>query len=427
MYFARDGAPGETVKPDGDGSSYGFDPWSPEFREDPYPYYRRIRGEEPVLEFRPGIWVITRYDLCSAVLRDHRRFGKDVTKSSVRATPGVRPGRPVTGLADRVGTGIPLMTDPPDHTRLRGLVQQAFTARSVERLRPRIQEHVDRLLERMEGKAEVDLVQEFAHPLPLWVICELLGVPRDDWKLLLRWSDDLWRTIETSLQWRVTGDLAKRTYRAIREFSRYLGERLEERRTDPRDDLLTGLMAAELGGSKLTRGELIAMVITLLIGGHETTVNLISNAVLHLLAHHDQLQLFKSADQALLRSAVEEFLRFDAAVQNAGRVVREDIDIGGKELRKGHLVVVAIGAANRDPDQFPEPDRFEITHQDNRHLSFGLGIHRCIGASLSQTEVEIAVSSLFRRFPDLRLGTEGIERRETLVLRGPKRLPIALG
>ncbi len=399
-----------------------FNPLSAEFRDDPYPYYRRLREEAPVFEFLPGIFGVVRYDDCASVFRDHRRFGNDASKSDLYTT--LRPGpRGVKGLGQTVGAGGGLvMMDPPDHTRLRGLVQQAFTARVVEQLRPRIQEHVDRLLDRMAGRDDVDLVHEFAYPLPLTVVCELLGIPPADWELFQRWSDDLVPTLE----WVVTADLAKKAFRATREFRIYLLKRIQERETQPGDDLLSSLIDAELDGSKLTRGELIALSMNLVIAGHETTVNLISNGVLDLLGHPDQLALFRESDPATLRTAVDEFLRFDAPVQNAGRIVLEDVEIGGREIRKGQHVIVVIGSANRDPDQFPDPDRFDITRQDNRHLTFAAGIHRCIGAALGHTEVQIAMSSLFRRYPKLRLATDRIERRETLILRGPLRLPVHL-
>lgn len=400
-----------------------FDPYGPEARADPYPMYRRLREEAPVLEFQPGMWAISRYEDASAVLRDHRRFGNDVGNSDLYTM--LRPGpRGVKGIGAKVGAGGGLvMLDPPDHTRLRGLVQQAFTARVVERLRPRIQDHVDRLLDDMEGRDEVDLVQAFAYPLPLTVVSELLGLPGSDWERLQRWSDDLVPTLE----WIATADLAKKAFRATREFRRYLMERVEERAAEPREDLISGLLAAELDGSRLTRGELIAMCINLVIAGHETTVNLIANAVLDLLGNPDQLERFREAGPGLLRTAVDEFLRYDAPVQSAGRVVLEDVEIRGRRLRRGQHVIVVIGAANRDPEQFPDPDRLDLGREDNRHLTFAAGIHRCIGASLGHAEAQIALSSLFRRYPGLRLATDRVEHRETLILRGPKRLPVAPG
>jgi pimeloyl-[acyl-carrier protein] synthase len=401
-----------------------FDPFTPEVREDPYPMYRRLRDEEPVFEAIPGMWVLTRYDDCLMVLRDSRRFGSDVSTSEMYRA--VRPGpRGARGLGGQVGAGGSLFTlDPPDHTRLRGLVQQAFTARVVEQVRPRIKEHVDRLLDGFEGTASVDLVHRFAYPLPIAVICELLGVPVDDWSKVQRWSDDLVPTLDGF----ITPQVAVRAHRATQEFRRYLLDAVKLREAGPGDDLISALITAEVAGSKLTRGELIALCMILVVAGHETTVNLISNGVLALLHHPDQLDLLMNDPKPpeLLRSAIEEILRYDSPAQLVARTVQEDVEIRGVRIRAGHIVIPVIGAANRDSAQFPDPDRFDITRADNRHLSFAAGAHFCLGASLARAEGQFAIGSMFQRFPRIRLVTGPIERRDTVALRGPKALPVVL-
>ncbi len=307
----------------------------------------------------------------------------------------------------------------------------------AEGLRPRIQEHVDGLLSAMEGRTEVDLVREYAYPLVLWVLCELLGIPKADWEQLSEWAEQIGPTRE----WVRTTDLARATFgtahgaavtsvarsafQANRRFRLYLLERIREHEAEPTDDLLSALISAELDGAKLSRSELIGLCMNLLF--LEPTVNLIGNGALALLRHPEHLRSFVEGGPASVRVAVDELMRFDAPVQLVPRTALQGVEIRGVQISRGQHVVAVVGAANRDPARFSEPDRLDLVRSPNRHLAFSSGIHRCIGAPLGHAEAEIALHSLFRRFPRLRLTGGPIQRRDSMILRGPRRLPVCPG
>jgi cytochrome P450 len=314
-----------------------------------------------------------------------------------------------------------LMLDPPDHTRLRGLVNRAFTPRVVEQLRPRIQQIVDELLDVAAAGGEMDLVRDLAYPLPVTVIAELLGVPAEDRDRLKRWSDELTVVIDPIGSGRSVESAAG----AYAELSAYFEAVFEDRRLRPRDDLVSALVAAEQEGERLRGAELLALCALILGAGHETTTNLIGNAVLALLRHPGERKRLQD-DPSLMESAVEEFLRYDSPVQATDRVASEDCEIGGQRIEAGRFVAVLIGAANRDPARFPEPDRLELGRADNRHLSFGQGVHYCLGAGLARVEAEIAIGSLLRRFPDVSGSADPPGYVPSLTLRGPTALPLSL-
>lgn len=398
-----------------------FNPFLPEMRADPYPLYRRLRSEDPVHQSFPGVWILTTYADCVAVLRDPDRFSNDSRNSDLYQAFRAARGREPTVMEDSAGRTM-LFIDPPEHTRLRNLVNKAFTARRIEGLRPHIREIVSGLLDDIEasGRDTFDLVDEVAYPLPVTVICEMLGVPSQDWDQFHRWSSALVVTLDPIMSDEVLGPANQ----AALAFADYFTALLADRRARPRDDLLTAMIAAEDRGERLTEQELLAMCILLLIAGHETTVNLIGNGMLALLRHRDQLERLVQRP-SLIRTATEEFLRYDSPVQFLGRTLMEDVEIGGRRIRKGEQVVPVIGAANRDPAQFPDPDALDIGRPDNRHLSFGGGIHFCLGAPLARAEGQIGIAELVARFPNLELATETFERRETVTLRGLKSLPVA--
>ncbi|HEY3210984.1 MAG TPA: cytochrome P450 [Actinomycetota bacterium] len=400
-----------------------FNPFLPEMRADPYPLYHRLRSQDPVHQSFPGVWILTRYADCVAVLRDPDRFSNDSRNSDLYQAFRAARGREPTIMEDTAGRTM-LFIDPPDHTRLRNLVNKVFTARRIEALRPHIREIVKGLLDGIEasGKDNFDLVNEVAYPLPVTVICEMLGVPSRDWDQFHRWSSALVVTLDPVMSDEVLGPANE----AALAFADYFTGLLADRRARPRDDLLTAMIAAEDRGERLTERELLAMCILLLIAGHETTVNLIGNGMLALLRNRDQLERL-AENPSLMKSAVEEFLRFDSPVQFLGRTLMEDVELGGRDIRKGEQVVPVIGAANRDPAQFPDPDTLDIGRPDIRHLSFGGGIHFCLGAPLARAEGQIAISELVARFPKLELATDTFERRETVTLRGLKSLPVAVG
>jgi pimeloyl-[acyl-carrier protein] synthase len=315
-----------------------------------------------------------------------------------------------------------LFRDPPDHTRLRGLVSKAFTPRTIEVMRDHIQEIVDRLLGRALAQGGMDVIEDLAYPLPVTVICEMLGVPVGDHASIRGWSADIARSLDAiglpSDQSIV--DRGRVSRRALADYFRAL---VPERRAHPQPDLLSGLLAAEEQGDKLTEPEVIAMCLLLFIAGHETTVNLIGNGLLALLRHPDQLARVQG-DAALIPNAIEELLRYDSPVQRTARIANTDVDLAGHRVGKGTMVVTALGAANRDPAQFAEPDRLDVTRRDVRHISFGYGIHFCLGAPLARVEGQIALGTLLRRAPRIALAEPAPEWRESSVLRGLKRLRV---
>jgi len=391
-----------------------LNPMDPEFLADPYPMYHRLRAEDPVHRSPLGFWVLTRYDDVVSVLRDPN-FAKEAIAAFVAQRLGVD---------STVGIGISMLDrDPPDHTRLRSLVSKAFTPRVVEGLRPRIQQIVDELLDRAEDRRSMDLIEELAYPIPVIVICEMLGVPVEDHERFRGWSLDLARGLDATLLG-AGSDLAVRSLSSRRSLSDYFRELIAERRDSPRGDLLTALITAEEAGDKLSEHELLATCILLLVAGHETTVNLLGNGTLALLRHPDQLRLLRE-NPALIGSAVEELLRYDGPVQRTARVPSATAVIAGHKIEAGEMVMPFIGAADRDPAQFPEPDRLDIARADNRHIAFGWGIHFCLGAPLARLEGQIAINTMLRRFPKLALATDRPEYRQSLTLRGLKSLPVA--
>ncbi|HKZ05918.1 MAG TPA: cytochrome P450 [Methylomirabilota bacterium] len=396
-------------------SDFTFNPMAPDFVADPYPTYRRLREEDPVHQSPLGFWVLTRYDDVVASLRDPRMI-----KEPIAAFVAQRFGLPAPPL----GMGLSMLDrDPPDHTRLRGLVSKAFTPRVIEQLRPHIQQIVDGLLDRVEGEPGMDLIEQFAYPLPVIVICEMLGVPVSDHERFKGWGLDIARGLDAILL-PPDSPVAERSVQARRALADYFRGLIAERRTAPRDDMLSGLIAAEEAGDKLSEDELLATCILLLVAGHETTVNLIGNGSLALLRHPDQRKRLQE-DPGLITTAVEELLRFDGPVQRTARIPSEDVTFGGKTIGKGEMVMPFIGAADRDPAQFPEPDRLDIGRTENRHIAFGWGIHFCIGAPLARVEGQIAINTLLRRKPKLALATAAPQHRQSLTLRGLTSLPVS--
>jgi cytochrome P450 len=308
---------------------------------------------------------------------------------------------------------------------LRALVNKAFTPRVIEAMRPHIQDIVDGLLDRVQQQGAMDVIADLAYPLPVTVICEMLGVPATEHEAIRRWSADLVRSLDAIGPF-ADADVQERGVQARRALGEYFRVLMSERRRDPRPDLLTGLIAAEDAGDRLTEGELLAMCVLLFVAGHETTVNLIGNGVLALLHHRDQLRRLRD-EPALIPAAVEEFLRYDSPVQRTARIPVDDVEIEGHKIPHGTMVVAAIGAANRDPAHFSDPDRLDIARTENRHVAFGFGIHFCLGAPLARLEAQIAIGTLVSRAPKLQLATQAApEWRESLTLRGLKALPIIM-
>ena len=394
-----------------------FDPLSPEFIRDPYPAYARLRTTDPMHVTPYGAFVASRHAEVSLVLRD-KRFGKDFVERSIRRYGPKIMEEPVF----RSMSHWMLQQDPPDHTRLRGLVVQAFTARRVEDMRPRIQEVVDLMLDAVEGRGHMDLIEDFAFRLPVTIICDMLGIPEEHREAFFRGSREGGRLLDPVP---MTPEEIAKANMGNTLAQMYFQQLFELRRRSPGDDLTTRLVQAEDDGNKLSSEELTANIILLFGAGHETTVNLIGNGLLALYRNPDQLALLK-AKPSLIANAIEELLRYDSSVQLTSRGALEDVDdLGGKRIPKGDSVLCLLGSANRDPDLYPDhPDRLDITRPNVRPLSFGGGIHHCLGAQLARIEAEIAISTLLRRLPELRLDdAENPEWRPTFVLRGLKRLP----
>jgi cytochrome P450 len=390
-----------------------FNPMDPQFLADPYPTYHRLRAEDPVHHSPLGFWVLTRYEDVSAVLRDPR-FIKEPLAALVAARFGVEVPR---------GVGLSMLDrDPPDHTRLRSLVGTAFTPRVVEGLRPRIQQIVDGLITHAQAVGSMDVIEEFAYPIPVNVICELLGIPVADHERFKGWSLDIARGLD-SIYLPADSEVPRRSAASRHAISDYFRDLIAPRRAAPRGDLLSALIAAEEAGDKLNEEELLATCILILIAGHETTVNLIGNGVLALLRNPDELRRLR-ATPGLITSAVEELLRYDGPVQRTARVASAEATIGGRTIARGEMVMPFIGAADRDPAQFPDPDRLDLMRGDNRHIAFGWGIHFCLGAPLARLEGQIAIDALVRRLPRLGLVDDKAEYRQSLTLRGLKTLPV---
>jgi cytochrome P450 len=394
-----------------------FNPLAPEFIRNPYPHYERMRTNDPVHLTPLGMYVASRHAEVSLVMRD-KRFGKDYVERTIRRYGPNIMEEPVF----RSMSHWMLQQDPPDHTRLRGLVVKAFTARRVEDMRPRIQQVVDETLDRIIPQGKMDLIEDFAFRLPVTIICDMLGIPEEHREAFYAGSRDGGRLLDPVplSKEEIRQGNAGNTMAAM-----YFQQLFELRRKQPGDDLTTQLVQAEEGGSKLSNEELTANIILLFGAGHETTVNLIGNGLLALHRNPDQLALLK-VNPGLITNAIEEFLRYDSSVQLTGRVALEDIeDLGGRRIPKGESVLCLLGSANHDPAVYPDrPERLDITRPNVKPLSFGGGIHFCLGAQLARIEAEIAISTLLRRLPDLRLDdAENPEWRPTFVLRGLKRLP----
>jgi cytochrome P450 len=395
-----------------------FNPADPATNADPFPIFRRLQDEDPVHWSDPVRgWVVTRYD-------DVRAIALDRAMSADRVRPffEVLPGEEQRRLAD-LGHYLTLWAvfkDPPDHTRLRGLMNRAFTPRAVEALRPNIERIVDDLIEPIVERGSADLIADFAYPLPASVIMDMLGVPRSDLGVMKVWSDDIALFVGIA---RATPDKYAKAQAGTREMAAYFRRLVTERRKAPREDMISALIAAEEQAQHLTEDEIVATCILLLFAGHETTANLIGNGVLAFLRHPGELAKLRARPE-LAADAVEECLRYDGPSGALARVVAVGHDMGGRQLKAGERVYAWMNAANRDPRRFTDPDRFDIERPDNRHLTFGHGAHFCLGAPLARLEAQIAFPRLFERLQGLELTTDEFEWMDSLILRGVKKLPV---
>lgn len=377
---------------------------SPSFSQDPYPIYAMLRETDPVHFVDAwGAWVVTTYLDCLEIFRDPMRFSNRARFESFLQRLPREAQHEVQDVVRHNSVGM-LQSDPPEHTRLRRLVQAAFTPRVVTDLRPRVKEIINALIDRIEDEGrETDLIRSFAFPLPVRIICELLGVPEEDHERIGAWARDISALQATGTPQYERAKLASQKVVEIEGYFQTLGE---ERRRRPREDLISRLIAVRDEGDRLSQEELINMCVNLVFAGHETTTALIGNAVYTLLTHPDQIEAVR-ADPSLISGSVEECLRYESAVQRGWRRVARDTTYRGRAMRAGQLVYLMIGAANRDPAGFSDPDRFDIGRSNNRHLAFGSGVHFCIGAPLARLEAATALDLLFQRLPRLEMVDAG--------------------
>jgi cytochrome P450 len=386
-------------------------------RADPYPVYHRLRATDPVhWDEQLQVWIVTRYRDVSTALHDPR-FSADRV-AWIRHRIDREELRP---LFDLLGNRM-VICDPPKHTRLRALLNKAFTPHAVEAMRPRIQELVDGFIDQVLPRGGMDIIGDFAFPLPATVISLMLGVPPADIGQLKRWSDEF-VIIFGSAPSGITADQYRRCADAAEAMTRYFRSVVERIKQHPEPTLLGAMELAEAAGDRLSDAELFANANLLLVAGHETTTNLIGNGLLALLRHPDQLHRLRD-DPTLLPHAVEELLRYGNPLQFTNRVAREDLDLGGKHIAKGQMLLLMLAAANRDPEQFPDPDHLDLTRTPNHHFALGQGIHSCLGAPLARLEAQIAFGTLLRRLPGLKLADGQLEYRENFNLHGLKALPV---
>jgi cytochrome P450 len=392
----------------------------PEVRENPYPFYTQLRSQDPVhWDEVMGFWVLTRYADIASVYADARFSRAQGLRRGFERLPEAeqRIAEPVYHTFSKTM----FYSDPPYHTRLRGLVNNAFTPNAVEQMRPYVQRMVDSLLDAVQTQGKMDAIRDLAHPLPVLVISQMLGLPAEERVRFKQWSDDIFAILGSVPH---APESMERASQSLAELTDYLTMLSHSRRQQPQNDLISALVGVVEEGQRLTQEELIANVTILLSAGHETTSHLIGNGLLALLRNPDQMQKLRDHPQ-LIPSAVEEMMRYDNPVQIAYRSAAADVEIGGKHIRKGQLVNSVLAAGNRDPEHFSEPDRFDISRDEGRHLGFGLGIHFCIGAPLVRLEAQIAFSTILRRFPELHLATENLEWQEHPIFRGVKSLPLS--
>jgi cytochrome P450 len=390
-----------------------FNPWDPEFRANPYPHYKPLlEGPPRMLDLFGSALIVARYADVTAVLRDHQRY------SSVRPRDPAMPDQgPFAGALTM------LSSDPPIHTRLRRLVSRDFTPRRIRELEPRIREITHSLLNNVAGRGEFELMRDLANPLPVMVIAEMLGVPPEQYEIFKHWSDTV-----------ITGDntlpgmpLSQEFHAATKALRDYFAEEIERRRSKPGPDLISALVAAHEEGEALSADELLAFVVLLLLAGNETTTNLLGNGMLALGRHPEQMALLRH-ERELVPRAIEEILRYDGPVQSTVRFTRKDENLAGTTIPANTGCFIILAAANRDPAQFADPDRFDITRDPNDHVAFGEGIHFCLGAPLARLEGAIAFTAMLERFPALRLKDPGapLSYKGSYFLRGLASLPMAI-
>jgi pimeloyl-[acyl-carrier protein] synthase len=387
----------------------------PQILADPYPLYHRLLTEDPV-HWDPFLhtWIVTRYEDVLTVLQ-HFIASRTPTPEQLTAL-----GLPNLVPFAEVLVRQMLFLDPPAHGRIRLLASKAFTPRRVEALRSHIQDITDNLLDAVQDGGSMDVIADLADPLPAIVTAEILGLPPSDWKQLTTWSTNF-AEILGNFQHNPEG--ASRVLHILEEMTQYFREAIREHQENPRDDLISAFLAAEQEGDRLTEEEVVANSIMVMTGGQETTTNLIGNGMLTLLRYSEQLEQLRT-NPALIPSAIEELLRYESPIQYTSRLAPDDIELGGKIIRKRQAVIAVMGAANRDPERFPDPDQLDLTRKDNRHLAFAWGAHFCFGAPLARLEGEVAFGTMLRRMPGMKLVPGPARWRANMGFRGLTTLPV---
>jgi hypothetical protein len=387
----------------------------PEVLANPYPLYERLRTEDPV-HWDPYLhaWIVTRYSDVGTVFQ---RMSAARTPSPQRlAELGLEQLGPIA----RVMVRQMLFLDPPEHTRVRGLAAAAFTPRQVETLRHRIQEIADQLVDEIVPRGEMDLMAHIANPLPAIVTAEMFGMPSEDHTMLKEWSQDF---AEMLGNFQHNPGRTAKVLASVEAMTSYFAEAVRRQSTQPTEGLINALATAEVAGDRLTEEEVVANLIVTMVGGQETTTNLIGNGVLTLLRHPEQMQRLRE-DLAVMPAAVEELLRYESPSQHTARLAQADLQLGGKQIKQRDAVIAVMGAANRDPERFPDPDRLDLGRQDNRHMAFAWASHFCFGAPLARLEGQIVLTTLLLRLPEMHLKVPQVTWRANLGLRGLTRLPI---
>jgi cytochrome P450 len=388
----------------------------PEVLANPYPLYHRLRSESPV-HWDPYLhaWVVTRYDDVVHVFQ-HYLSGRTPNPDQL-ASMGMSDLGPIAQLMVRQM----LFLDPPQHTRVRGLAARAFTPRRVEVLREHIQQITEDLVDMVAEKGSMDVIADIGNPLPSIVTTELLGVPTEDWEMLKAWSTDF---AEMLGNFQHNPGRTARVLKTVEEMTTYFQEAVRRESSRPTEGLVNALTNAEVDGDRFSEEEVVANIIVTMVGGLETTTNLIGNGLLTLLRNPEELRRLRD-NPSLLTTAIEELLRYESPSQHTARLAPEDTELGGQKIKKRQAVIAVMGAANRDPERFPDPDRVDLEREDNRHVAFAWGPHFCFGAPLARIEGHAAFETMLRRLPNMRLETEELHWRENLGLRGLKALPVA--
>lgn len=396
-----------------------YDPTAPGFYQDPYPQFEQLRAVAPVFwSESQDVWIVTGQAEAISILRD-RRFSSH--SFPFKSPTGEPLGPEMIAAIESIMVGVPVFADPPDHTRLRAIVRQAFAPKAIEAMRPMMAVTADQLLDAVVDAGRMDVVADYAEPLPLIVLVELLGVPAADRPLFEKWLEALTHVADID----PSPELMMGAFTGLIEMRQYIGELVRQRKTKPRDDLLGTLIAAEEEGERLTEEELVGFGANLLVAGHESTAGLIGTSVYLLLTNPEQLARLQ-ADPELIPNAVEELLRYEAPVQVtvAPRVALADITVGGQTIRQGQSVRILLGAANRDPAQYAEPNRLDVTRSASHHLAFATGAHVCLGAQLARVEGQVALERLLDRIDNLSLDTDEVGWMESSVARKLEALPI---